>query len=266
VRVDLATESSELEGRARAYFAGYLARPRPGEAVATIIANPLTDSGGLWEDEDPEFHLFDGDSVVQRDFAARREGDRAVAWVAPDLDDAFHNLLRWFLPPLLLRAGAFLMHGAGAIRDGRGYAFFGESGAGKSTTMRLVASCDPHARVIGDDTIILRLESGRPRLEAAPLGCGYSWAAPPAASAPLQGLYSLSQSDRDGVQALEPAEGARLLLASAMGAQCEDALALAARFATILPRVSRLRFRREAAFWESCVLPPARRYNEVNLS
>jgi hypothetical protein len=264
VRVDLLTGEASFAARAREYFRAY---PGRGPAVFEARLDPLVRTRALWEDEDPEFHPA-GSFVIQRDFCARHESDaRAVALLNPEGDDGLHNFLRWLLPPLLLRKGAFLLHGTGIVRDGKGYVFFGPSGAGKSTTAALVREADPRATVVGDDAVIVSLEGARPRLHAAPLGCGYSTDAPPNLSAPLAGLFALEQGEAHAVQPLEAAGGVASLLASAMcvryGDDAEGRIGLAAGFAGAGTGIRRLVFRKDAGFWPlvagGAKRPPARR-------
>ena len=147
VTVGILTDDPATLGYLRRYYASYPADSEPDVEVCVLRAGEES----LWEDPDPEFR-FERGVVIQRDFAARRiphlpprYRDRAVALIGPETEDAVHNLLRWLLVNPLLRKNAFLLHGAGMIRDGRGYALFGQSGAGKSTATDLIAGSDPGA-------------------------------------------------------------------------------------------------------------------------
>ncbi|MCM2323268.1 MAG: hypothetical protein NDJ90_08390 [Oligoflexia bacterium] len=257
VRVDLLSASAAFRTRVESYFRDFRGE---GPAEGELRMEPLSDAeASLWDDPNPEFEIQNR-QVVQRDFAARRLApspgaamERAVAWAAPELDDAFHNLLRWFTPPLLLRNNAFLLHGAAVIRDGRGYVFFGHSEAGKSTSIALITQADSAALPLGDDGVIIQMKGDVPWVHAAPLGCGYSREAPPAASAPIAGLYALRQSDHDSLEPLAPATAAAALFASAMSVDFEESneakLELALRFASTQPGIQRLHFRKNPAFW-----------------
>lgn len=254
VRLDLITRSDPVARFVENYFSDYVTGSDPAEAELEVEHWP---ESSLWEDPDPEFEIR-GDAVIQRDFAARKlSSARAVALAGVEIEDAVHNLLRWFVPSLLLRRSAFLLHGAGVVKDGKGYVFFGQSGAGKSTSVSLVSSTDPRALVIGDDAVIVQMRGQMrgegPVLYAAPLGCGYSHSAPPPVSVPLAGLYALEQSDGHAVEYLPPSRGAASLLASAMCVRFEDAVEermdLALRFASSRCGVRRLHFRRDGGFW-----------------
>jgi hypothetical protein len=251
VRVDLLTRNPRLYARMERYFSAFQGLGgEPGECQAEVSLEPIADES-LWDDADPEFHL-DGTKVVQRDFAAKRlTPQRAVARVTAELDDSIHNLLRWFLPSTLLGNGCLLMHGAGVVKDGQGYVFFGQSGAGKSTTISLITSSDPHAVPLGDDAVIIQMKGSVPWLHAAPLGSGYTRDAPPAISAPIAGIYSLSQSKEVRLERLSPAEAVAALLASAMSLGFDESLTerfeLAEKFARA--GVDRLSFRKSSEFW-----------------
>lgn len=255
VVVDFYSRSPELRARLQEHYREHLA-PNGSRAVAAVYGEPYANSTGLWEDEDPEFQVFD-DRVVQRDFAAQRFSsstlERAVAWLSPSVDDAFHNLLRWFLPPVLLRNGAFLLHGAGVIKDGKGYVFFGHSEAGKSTSVRLISEADPQALILGDDGIIIQMREDGPYVHAAPLGCGYSREAPPRECAPLAGLFVLNQAAEDRIEALSSSEAMTQLLASVMSVRFDDEAAarmeLSYRFVSSKTGVRRLHFRKNSGFW-----------------
>ncbi len=259
VRLDLLTRAEGTIQRLRTYFADYLASD--GDAVCELALEPITPSGDLpelWVDEDPEFD-FRGEYVVQRDFAARRlvsVGDwraRAVALISDESDDSFHNLLRWLMPNLLLTRNAFLMHAAGVVRDGRGYIFFGQSGAGKSTCASLIHASDDEATLLGDDAVIIAMTQAGPVVHAAPLGCGYSRIAPPAISAPLVGLLSLRKDKVEHLTSLTRSEIVAALLGSAMHTSTSDLATerfdLAMRFASLNGAVRALHFTLDPAFW-----------------
>lgn len=257
-RLFFSTSSPSLARRVKEYFQEYIAPLDAADTCTDVLpevhAEPLH-GPDLWEEEDPEFEVLEN-KVIQRDFVARSLGEsQAIAWVAPELDDAIHNLFRWFLPPVLLKQDALLLHSAAVIRDGEGFVFFGPSGAGKSTSSGLISQADPEAIVIGDDAAILRIENGQAFVTSAPLGCGYSRKAPPSMSAPLRGLFTLRQDSLHRIAEIPLPEALTQLLSQIMGAgigqpdQAELQMELALRFCTLSPRVKRLHFRKEPGFW-----------------
>ncbi len=252
------TSSSALATEIKRYFRQYLS-DLPAQAV--LFVEPKEGGAAdLWEDADPEFDCR-GDRVVQRDFAARRfpaiPGERLLSVVGgvnpEELSDSILNLLRWTLPDLLLETSAFLVHAASVQRAGRGYLFFGQSGAGKSTTVRLISEADPLAVILGDDAAIIQKTESGYWLHAAPLGSAWTKEAPVPAKVPLAGLYSLSQSAAHEVESLSVAEGVRSLLASTMMAGfdsfIETRFDLAIHFASAPAGISRLHFRMDSGFW-----------------
>jgi len=102
-----------------------------------------------------------------------------------------------------------ILHAAGAVRDGKVYAFAGRTGGGKSTLAKLIDGQEGW-RIISDDRLILRWmdgtwlahgtpwpgESGIARAEAAPLG----------------GVYVLRQADKHQADPMEKTDALRALL------------------------------------------------------
>lgn len=210
------------------------------------------------ENPDAEFHLH-GRGVRQRDFfAVRTSPHESVALISHETMDAVHNLLRWFLPPLLLEKDAFLLHAGAVVRGGgdlndRGYVFFGESGAGKSTSVNLITESDPGSTALGDDAVIVALNGrGGLTLYPAPMGCGYSRSAPPNRPAPVESWFELVHADDHRIDTFSSTGGTVSLLAAAMSLDPADApdrkLRLARRMTEALAP-NRLSFRRDAGFW-----------------
>ena len=259
-RLDFITSSPELMERLKTYFSEYQVQSN-SPSGSEIFIEPLSapaELPDLWENEDSDFDIK-GDMVIHRDFAAlmlkNQTNPTVIAFVSSELDDAFHNLLRWHIPPLLLKNNAFLMHSAGLIHDGSGYIFFGQSGAGKSTCSKLIQASDPRVQLIGDDAVIIEMKADGPVLHSAPLGCGYTRLAPPKLSVPLAGIFSLRQSLKNSVDALSPSEGLASLLSSAMvtswDENIEERFELAKLFTTSKPGIKALQFTKEFNFKES---------------
>lgn len=256
VRFSLHTACDRLRNYWLHYFAEYRCE---GPVVAEIHAEPKADAiDGLWEDADPEFDSR-GDLVVQRDFAARQFASpdsplKIVAYLSPEeWGDSTHNLLRWALPGVLLRANCFLMHSASLICDDKAFLFFGQSGAGKSTSVALLAQAFPEAVILGDDAGIIGLENGEAWLHSAPLGSGYSRLPPPRHKKRLDGLFVLQQATYHAVESIPAGEAVRSLLASAMTSDfsrdVEERFTLAIKFAESSCGVRRLCFTKDARFW-----------------
>jgi hypothetical protein len=259
-RIDFITTSSDLTERLRTYFSDYLDSSNL-TCYSEIYIQPLPAPESLldlWEDEDAEFHIT-GSMAIHRDFAGIEISESNVktkkvfAYVSSVLDDAFHNLLRWHIPSLLIQDQSFLMHSAGLIREGLGYIFFGQSGAGKSTCSGIIQKSDSKVQLLGDDAVIIQMkEDGTAMIHSAPLGCGYSRVAPPRLSAPLAGMFSIRQSSINSVDPLTPSEGLASLLASAMVTTWDEfpleRIELAQKFSQTQPKIKALQFTKEPKF------------------
>ncbi len=258
IRIDWVTYSNELTDHIHRLFENYLiSADSQISNHGEIFATPYSPTGALsfiWEDPDPEFEIRDH-TVIQRDFAAKRTGNRAIAMLAPNLDDAIHNCLRWFIPNMLLENFSFLLHGAAVIRDGFGYVFFGQSGAGKSTTVEMISKADSNALLLGDDAVIVHFNpiTQSAEVHAAPLGCGYSRFSPPNISAPLAGIYPLKQDIKHSLKSVPLSQKVFSLLASAMTDQWDNEVEarfnLAALFASAPCSFKNLHFKKNSDFW-----------------
>lgn len=245
--------SNEILSWITRYFSSYLAKPQTPAACEIYVE--LAENSGLGDEADPEFHAsLDERVVYQRDFIARQdENGRHVALVGPVIDDAIFNLMRWTLPPLLLKKNAFLLHAAAVAHKGAGFVFFGQSGAGKTTTTKLISQTEPSAQIMGDDAVIIELaSSGDVWAHAAPLGSSYLQAAPPNVSVPVARLFALRQDTHDELVELGAAKAAASLLASAMTLRFDwntnERFELAQRF-TRRGGIQALHFRKDAKFW-----------------
>jgi hypothetical protein len=138
------------------------------------------------------------------------------------------------------------LHGCGFIdRDGRGRLFVGQSGAGKTTTALLWEA--EGVRVLSDDRIIVREVAGEMRMFGSPWHGEALLSAQ--GSAPLAGIYLLTQAPRTELLELVPTEAVARLFTCAFP-PFHDAEALAftvaflERIAARLP-VRELRFTRD---------------------
>ena len=94
------------------------------------------------------------------------------------------------------RGGAFV-HGASAVRGGRGYLFFGESGAGTST----LSAFSGGARVVSDDlSLLLPRPGGGLDLVGSPFRGTYEEGAPVVGRFPLAAGFRIVKSDRAAVR------------------------------------------------------------------
>jgi hypothetical protein len=117
-----------------------------------------------------------------------------------------------FFANWLATFGDVILHASGVVVDGKGYAFIGPAGAGKST---LAASllANHAALVLGEDTIILRCLEDRFWIYGTP------WHLDPdmcsSHGAPLEKLFFLDKAAPQGVERLTPADGITRILQTA---------------------------------------------------
>ena len=113
----------------------------------------------------------------------------------------------------LAQFGDLILHASGAIRDGRGYCFLGEAGAGKSTLARVLAQ-DPEATILGEDSLILRHLNGRFWIFGTPWHLDPDFCSP--AGAPLEKLFFLDRSKPNGINLAPPIDGISQVLKTAV--------------------------------------------------
>lgn len=248
------TSDLALDAKLKIYFHAFLSDESPAIEVYLHALRPTCSDSLLWEDFDPEFHFKD-DAVIQRDFTAKQISPRkVVALVNPEVDDSFHNLLRWLLPTFLLKKNAFLLHAAGVIdRQGYGHVFFGQSGDGKSTCINLIANKDPDITLLGDDAVIIRMEE-QPWVYSAPLGSGYTRKAPNPTRAPLKGLFRLQKNSRNYTVEMSKPQAVAALIASTMYSSMDEQeidmrFELALKFAHSPCQPKSLHFSMDGEFW-----------------
>lgn len=167
------------------------------------------------------------------------------------------NFLRVAFAHLALAHRGLLLHASGLLHHGRGYVFFGHSGAGKST----VASFAPTgSTLLSDDLVLLRLHQGHgcalPQLwlHGVPFR-GEALPAPrPNVAAPVAGLLALRQATGHGLTSLPAPQAAAQLLActpfiNGNPAACRQAMAVCLAIARAMP-VHTLAFARNPGFWQ----------------
>jgi hypothetical protein len=109
---------------------------------------------------------------------------------------------------ILAHEGGFLLHSAGAIRNGRAFLFSGVSGAGKTTISRLAPS---DATLLTDEVSYIR------RDDAGYRACGTPFAGELArvgenCSAPIASLFFLKQGPENKIGPIEKSEAIRRLM------------------------------------------------------
>ncbi len=142
--------------------------------------------------------------------------------------------------------GAILVHAAGIVHRGGGYALFGQSGSGKTTAARLSKG----KPVLNDDLILLRPGETGWEAWATPFG---RRRAPEVCSAPLRALFRLTPASEDRLEPLPPGVALGELVANSpvVNADPERSPALLARWEEVLQAVpaALLRFCKSDTFW-----------------
>ena len=118
------------------------------------------------------------------------------------------SVLRIVHTLILAQEGGFLLHSAGAIRNGRGFLFSGVSGAGKTTISRLAP---PDVTLLTDEVSYVR------RVDGDYHACGTPFAGELAragenCSAPIASLFFLKQGPENQIEAISQPEAIRRLM------------------------------------------------------
>ena len=111
---------------------------------------------------------------------------------------------------LLAGEGGFLLHSASALRNGRAHFFFGQSGAGKSTILRMAP---PDVTLLTDEVSYLRRAGEKFVAHGTPF-TGDLDRPGDNVSAPVSALYNLVQGRENRIEPMPSAEAAHALLVS----------------------------------------------------
>lgn len=123
------------------------------------------------------------------------DSENPLAWL--------EHFLRIVFAVLALKDGAILFHGAGIIKNGHGYIFFGPSGVGKST----VTNFSPDCTILGDDMIVLKKVNNSYTVYASPFNKEDNEVILTNSHAPIHGFYRLIQDHKTYLEKLNPAQG-----------------------------------------------------------
>lgn len=149
--------------------------------------------------------------------------------------------------------GGIMLHAAGVVRDGAGYAFVGASEAGKST---LAGLCRDH-EVLNDEIVLIGPYPGdAPQLVSTPFNGFFTGKA--VGSAPLRAVFLLEQGEQPAVRRLGAAETAATLTAQVVPPVSLEGFLTDRTAVEMLDRarwiaervpVAVLRFRKAPDFW-----------------
>jgi hypothetical protein len=202
-------ETIRLEGLSAAFAAvleerwgGFLAPPRA--ASPRLVVRNVRGDGSPWlppwkpgEGYRLEADAAGGPLIVRSyHFALGREPSGSWRLAVEDRSDepvgrVFDNAARYLVARIALDQGGLPLHGAGVMRNGRGFVFARASGAGKSTAVRLSAP----AASLGDDFAIVLPRDGDWVTAALPFDNAETAPREPVRGlVPLAGVYRLFQA------------------------------------------------------------------------
>ena len=244
----------ELAGRLRGRYHQFLnsqATPILEIAVTARQGEPFIQPvPGDWVIETQfENDRLEYTSYLKRGWVDIEQGVGEMEVIAPgDGENFFRVAYAW----LCLRHNALLLHASGLIRDGFGYAFFGHSGSGKTTTTRL---SEQVATILSDDLVILRCHDGNCRLYGVPFRGEFGEAPRANQNAPARGIFRLRQDGTHRVQPLPPSLAVAELSASAPFVNNKAALIPqlldVCQQIVNATQVHALHFKKDAKFWET---------------
>jgi hypothetical protein len=108
--------------------------------------------------------------------------------------------------------GDVILHAAGVVVGGAGFAFAGPAGVGKSTLAAFL-STNSSVTVLGEDQVILRYLEGRFWIYGTPWHTDPAFCSP--LGVPLEKLFFLERTDGNGVAPCPPLDGVARLLQTA---------------------------------------------------
>ena len=229
-------------------YAGFVGSPSPPKFQFDVeLTAPLADH----PEEDVRVQMQDGVWRLRRgDFRARWDPRAGRGHIRQSANPyAIDSVLRIVHTLILAREGGFLLHSAGAIRNGRAFLFAGVSGAGKTTISRVAP---PDVRLLTDEVSYIRRDHDGYR------ACGTPFAGELArvgenCSAPIGRLFFLQQGPENKIEGMAKAEAIRRLMRNILFfAQdpelVEDVFQSACEFVERVP-VERLTFVPDSRVW-----------------
>ncbi len=159
------------------------------------------------------------------------------------------SVLRIVHTLILAQDGGFLLHSAGAIRNGHAFLFSGVSGTGKTTISRLAP---PDVTLLSDEVSYIR------RVDAGYHACGTPFAGELArvgenCSAPIEALFFLKQGPENKIESMAKSEAIHRLMRNILffagdAELVENVFHSACEFAGRVP-VQRLTFAPDSRVW-----------------
>ena len=182
-------------------YAGFVGSSIPPKFEFDVeLTAPLVDD----PDEDVRVQMREGVWRLRRgDFRAHWNPSAGRGRIRQSANPySIDSVLRIVHSLILAREGGFLLHSAGAIRNGRAFLFSGISGAGKTTISRLAP---PDVTLLTDEVSYIRRDEDGYRV------CGTPFAGELArvgenCSAPVACLFFLRQGPENRIEAMANAE------------------------------------------------------------
>lgn len=207
---------------------------------------------------DTNYNLFmeaDPSLLVSPFFIIRHACSDCVEMVVESGHDSFIlSAMRAIAPYLALKQGGTMMHASAVCHEGQLYAFLGQSGAGKSTAVKLISQSDCPAPVLTDEAIMVEIDRDDPKRLVGwgtPYGREHSGAN---LCVPLGSFFFLVQDTDTHLKLLRPAEAVSRLMSclwciNIYGGLAANALAIAVLISEQVPCYE-LHFELNNRFWE----------------
>jgi hypothetical protein len=202
--------------------------------------------------DDLEVKLESGEWLLKRgDFRARWNSETGQGQIRQACSPyAIDCVLRIVHSLILAREGGFLIHSAGAIRNGKAFLFSGVSGAGKTTISRLAP---PDVTLLTDEISYVRRDSNRYMAFGTPFA-GELARVGENCSAPLSAFFLLEKGLQNSIEPIDPTEAVQRLMRNILFfANDPDLVKLvfqsACEFASLVP-IRRLVFVPDQRVWD----------------
>lgn len=250
VTLDLSGVSSSMCDRILSTYAAFVGEHAPAGLrvrVEVVAGAPFIAPQREWQIRTRKRAVWvEYVSFFERGWVDRESG---VAHLVMRPEGHLENFLRVLFAWECVARGGLLIHASGVIRNGRGYVFFGRSGAGKTTVAHLAGS----ATVLSDDLVVVGQHEGQCWVYGVPFQGAMAEAPRTNASAPLCGLFALDKALVHRLEGMPPAHAVAELAACVpfvMGqpSAATEVMQICAGLAVRVP-VRTLHFRRDAGFW-----------------
>lgn len=211
----------------------------------------LTAPSAKGPDDDVRVKMQDGVWQLRRgDFRAQWNPNAGRGRIRQSANPySIDSVLRIVHTLILAQEGGFLLHSAGAIRNGRAFLFSGISGAGKTTISRLAP---PDVTLLTDEVSYVRRDPDGYR------ACGTPFAGELArvgenCSAPIASLFFLRQGGQNHIESVSKPEAIRCLLRNILffaddAGLVQNVFRAACEFVERVP-VQRLTFAPDSRVW-----------------